>query len=93
MQTIDNQKAPSNESNKGVELYEVQINPFHIEYAVAKPNTNHTQYQLGSHIVMQFYKENLLGTIISIKTIPDSVNLRRCQIIRLATEADFNRRQ
>lgn len=90
----DNQiTPPASDISSGSEIYEVQVNPFHLEYAVVKANTAQAHYEIGNHVILQIYKENLLGTIIAIKNSFPDTPVNRCQIIRSATEADFERKR
>jgi cell fate regulator YaaT (PSP1 superfamily) len=85
--------ATTNPIRTAARLYEVEINPFRLEYVTAKSASDQPQYNLYDHIVIQYYKENLLGQIINIKDIPELDRASRCQILRLANESDFNRKK
>lgn len=87
------QGSKENNGYTSTQLYEVQINPFHIEYAVVKSSSHQPQYNLGNNVIIQIYKENLLGSITGIKNMSAEVSINRCQIIRQATDADFSKKQ
>ncbi|MBS4016282.1 MAG: hypothetical protein KGZ86_07625 [Candidatus Latescibacteria bacterium] len=91
----DNSSIPTSVQNTqtAARLYEVQINPFRLEYVTVKSAPTQSKYNLFDYIVIQYYKENLLGQIINIKDIPEFSSTGRCQILRLANEADFIRKK
>jgi cell fate regulator YaaT (PSP1 superfamily) len=72
-------------------LYEIKINPFRFEYAVSKQEN--LDLNRGNQVLIQIYKEVLLGQITKMQKMSQLIPEIRSHIIRLATETDIARKE
>ena len=74
-------------------LYEIKVNPFRYEYAIAKSESDISKLHLHAHVLIQIYKEILFGQITQIKNVSYPLTDIKCHILRVADESDLIRRE
>jgi cell fate regulator YaaT (PSP1 superfamily) len=74
-------------------LYDVQINPFRVEYIITKPLEENLGFNLNEQVLIQVNKEILLGEITKIQKLSQSIPEMKSRIMRRANESDLIRKE
>ncbi len=74
-------------------LYEIKVNPFRYEHAIAKSESDISKLRLHDHVLIQIYKEILFGQITQIKNVSYPLTDIKCHILRVTDESDLIRRE
>ena len=74
-------------------LYDVQINPFRVEYVITKSLEENLGFNLNEQVLIQVNKEILLGEITKIQKLSQSIPEMKSRIMRRANESDLIRKE
>ncbi|MEO0075111.1 MAG: regulatory iron-sulfur-containing complex subunit RicT [candidate division WOR-3 bacterium] len=96
---MNNSKPERNQENEPTQtitsfnyLYEVRIHPFRTESVILKSEPPPC-YKINDYVVVQTNREQNIGQIIKISQIENIASASHAQIIRIATQDDFNRKK